>query len=90
MCPGGGTAAIEVPVPEREGDHVRRPDHGTGGEQAARVTGEKLVVGQDFHDEPAGGEQVGQGDDRDDGAGDDPQPGFLPVDAARVPYDQHR
>jgi serine phosphatase RsbU (regulator of sigma subunit) len=90
MCPGGGTAAVEVPVPEREGDHVRRPDHGAGGKQAARVVGEKLVVGQDLHDEPAGGEQVGQGDDRDDGAGGDPQPGFLPVDAARVPDDQHR
>ena len=43
-----------------------------------------------WYDEPDGGGQVGQGDHRDDGAGDDPQPGFLPVDAARVPYDQHR
>jgi hypothetical protein len=87
--PGRGSTAVEVPVPEPEGDHVRRPDHAAGGEQPARMSGEELVVGQDLRDEPACGEQVRHGQERDDDPGDDPQPGFLPVDAARVSGDQH-
>jgi len=87
--PGRGSAAVEVPVPQPEGDHVRCPDHAAGGEQPARVSGEELVVGQDLRDEPACGEQIRHGQERDDDPGDDPQPGFLPVDAARVPSDQH-
>src|SRR5208283_4080205 len=62
-------AAVEVPVPEPEGDHIRRPDHAASGEQTARVSGEDLVVGQDLHDEPAGGDQVRQGQERDNYAG---------------------
>jgi hypothetical protein len=50
---------------------------------------EELVAGQDVHDQPDGGQQVRYGDDPEDDAGDDPEPGFLPVDAARVPGDQH-
>ena len=87
--PGRGTAAVEVPVPERECDHVRRPDLAASGEQTARVSGEDLVVGQDLRDEPTGGEKVRQGQERDDDAGDSSQPGFLPVDAAWVPGYQH-
>jgi hypothetical protein len=41
------------------------------------------------YDEPGGGEQVRHRDEGDDDAGDDPQPGLLPVDAARVPDDQN-
>ena len=51
---------------------------------------EDLVGVQDIHHEPDRGQQVRQGDERDDETGDDPQPGSLPVDAARVPGDQHR
>jgi hypothetical protein len=61
VCPGRGTTAVEVPVPEPERDHVRRPDHAASGEQAAGVSGEELVVGQDLCDEPGGGEQVRHG-----------------------------
>ena len=54
----------------------------TYGEQTARVRGEELVVGQDRHDQPGGGDQVRHCQERDDGAGDDPQPGF-PLDPVR-------
>jgi hypothetical protein len=83
--PGGGATPVEIPVPQPEGDDVRSPDHPAGGQQPDGVAGEDLVHGQDVGDEPGGREQVRKRDERDDDAGDDPQPGFLPVDAARVP-----
>ena len=43
-----------------------------------------------LRDEPDRREQVRQGDERYDDASDNPQPGFLPVDTARIPGDQHR
>jgi hypothetical protein len=72
--------------PER--DHVGGPDHPAGGQQCGGIGREQLVGGDDVADEAGGGGQVGQGQQGDDGAGGDPQPGFLPVDAARVPDDQ--
>ena len=86
--PGGGAAAIQIPVPQPERDHVRGPDHPAGGQQPGGVAGEELVVGEDVLDQADGGEQVRHRDEGDHHAGDDPQPGFLPVDAARVPDDQ--
>jgi hypothetical protein len=44
--------------------------------------------GDDGDDEAGGGDQVRQCQQGDHGASSDPQPGFLPVDAARVPDDQ--
>jgi hypothetical protein len=73
------------PSTTTERDHIRRPDHPAGGQQPARVIREQLAAGQDVDDEPDGGQQVRQRNERDHGADDDPQPGSLPVDAARSP-----
>jgi hypothetical protein len=59
-----------------------------GGQQPGGVAGVQLVVGEDVVDQAGGRQQVGQRQAGDHGAGDDPRPGLLPVDAARVPDDQ--
>jgi hypothetical protein len=85
---GTHTTTIQIPVPQPERDHVRSPDHPARCQQPGGVAGEELVVGEDVDDEMHGGEQVRHRDERDHSAGDDPQPGLLAVDTARVPDDQ--
>ena len=75
--PGGGTAAVQIPVPQPEGDHVGGPDHPAGGQHPGGVAGEELVVGEDVLDQVHSGEQVRHRDEGDHHARDDPQPGFL-------------
>jgi hypothetical protein len=59
VCAGGGAAAIEIPVPQPERDHVRRPDHRAGGQQPSAIVRKDLVVGHDdVADEPTRGEAV--------------------------------
>jgi hypothetical protein len=70
--PGGGTAAVQIPVPQPERDHVGGPDHFAGGQQPGGVAGKELVVGDDVADKVHSGEQVGHRDKGDHDAGDDP------------------
>jgi hypothetical protein len=75
-------------LPER--DHVGSPDHPAGSQQPGSVGRKELVAGQDVPDQTSGGEQVRQREERDHAAGDNPQPGSLAVNAARIPDDQGR
>ena len=45
--PGGRAAAVELPVPQREHDHVGEPDRAAGGEQrSGGATGPPFTISQ--------------------------------------------
>ena len=60
---GHGTAAVELPVPQREHDHVGEPDRAAGEQQALGVTDALLV--HEIDDQSGPRRDVGQADQPD-------------------------
>ena len=81
--------AIQIPVPEGEDDDVGQPDGSTAEHQHLAVAGEGGRAVDDVHGEQDPGRGVGHGDDTEHADGEHPQPRPVPVDASRVPDDQH-
>ena len=72
---GDGAAAVELPVDQGEGDHVRRPDLQRGDQQAGP---RGVLVGDQVHDQQGQGGQVAGHDQDGQRQGRPPGPPGLP------------
>jgi hypothetical protein len=83
---GDGPAAVELPVPQPEHDHVRQPDRAAGDQERAGV------LAFCAPDEPAGQPdqrpRVSEADQRRQHQAQRTQRGGLPVDAVRVRHQE--
>jgi hypothetical protein len=83
-CPGGRPAPVELPVPQREGDHVGQPDRAAGQQQRHRVVPERSPALGQVVDQLRGRPGHRQADRADQQQPGQPQHGRFPGDPGRV------